>query len=121
MGPGDSIRPHRHYTLPVSSWDHAAIQLFHCQDSGELHDLHYSCLACLAQEQEGSLQIRSQEGQDVTIDNTTFHNRTVYALNYTLPGQSLLNGHTYFVSVQADSNGTYINATSEGVEVRSTT
>ena len=120
MGPGDGTRPHRHYTLPVSSWDNAAIQLFHCQNSGELHDLHHSCLGGLAQEHAGSQQTCSQEDQDVTIDNTTFYNRTLYTLNYTLPGQSLLNGHTYFVSVQADTNGTVIDATSKGVEVRST-
>ena len=53
------------------------------------------------------------------IGGTTFHNRTIFALNYTLPGQSLLDGQLYYVSVELSGPGiTPVNASSSAVQVR---
>ena len=53
----------------------------------------------------------------MVVGNQTFTNRTVYQLNYTIPGSALTDGQTYYVSVQATGNGGTANATSAGVQV----
>lgn len=57
-----------------------------------------------------------QYGQDVYIDGDEFSNQTVYTLNYTLPGQSLLDGTSYYVTVQLTGDDP-LTATSTAVTV----
>ncbi len=61
--------------------------------------------------------LKLQEGQNVTIDNTTFYNQTLYTINVTLSGQYLVNGLDYYVNVLGNDDSGAINATSLPVKV----